>query len=143
VITVVATDVVGNVSSSAVTVVMTPPAPEVPPLTITNVEPTQDIYRPTGTSVLISFDSEPGLGRFATFAIRVPLTELGADALPDNAYELPMMEMGAGHYVGFFTVPTNLYMVGQIVVYLKDPSTGRQASAVAPGKIWANIPIPQ
>jgi bacillopeptidase F len=85
---------------------------------------------------MISFDSEAGLR--ASFAIRVPLTDLGFHM--DNAYELPMMETTPGHYVGYFTVPANMYLVGEIVVYAED-AAGNQQSAIAPGKLWANIPV--
>jgi bacillopeptidase F len=51
-----------------------------------------------------------------------------------------MMETTPGHYVGYFTVPANLYLVGEIVVFAAD-AAGRQAYAVAPGKLWANIPL--
>jgi bacillopeptidase F len=106
-----------------------------PAFTIENVTPAVDISRQTGKSIMITFDSAPGLQ--AKFAIRAPLTDLSMRT--NNAYELPMMETTPGHYVGYFTVPSNLYLVGEIVVYAEDAAGNAQA-AVAPGKLWANIP---
>jgi bacillopeptidase F len=53
-----------------------------------------------------------------------------------------MMETSPGHYVGYFTIPANLYLVGEIVVFATDKQ-GNQQSAVAPGKLWANVPLEQ
>jgi bacillopeptidase F len=148
IITLAATDLAGNTASTSVTIVSDPSTPgepgdpedptdpELPVFTIENVTPTEDIYRQTGKSIMITFDSIAGLK--AKFAVRAPLTDLGIST--DNAYELPMMETAPGKYVGYFTVPANLYLVGEIVVYAED-AAGNQQSAVAAGKLWANIPI--
>ena len=105
-IKVVAKDKAKNSESKKVTVTADYNAPE-----IENLTPADDLIFTTGKSVKIEFDSEPGLK--ATFVIHMPLTNVGGQV--QNATELPMMEQGNGHYVGYWTVPAETVANGAVI----------------------------
>jgi hypothetical protein len=49
-----------------------------------------------------------------------------------------MMDLSPGHYVGYFTVPSNMQLIGEINVFAQDQD-GHHAFAVAQGKLAANM----
>nr|WP_281349719.1 S8 family peptidase [Ornithinibacillus caprae] len=129
VIEVVATDLAGNVTTETVTISADYTAPE-----IENLTPTEDQTLQTGETVMIEFDSEPGLR--ATFSIHMPLTNLGAQTY--NATELPMMETSEGHYVGYWTVPSNLVADGAVIEVKVVDDYGNETRQQAEGKLFIN-----
>ncbi|MFD2046407.1 S8 family serine peptidase [Ornithinibacillus salinisoli] len=129
VIEVVATDLAGNVSTETVMISADYTAPE-----IDNLTPTEDQDLQTGETVMIEFDSEPGLR--ATFMVHMPLTNLGAQLY--NATELPMMETSEGHYVGYWTVPSNLVADGAVIEVKVVDDFGNETRQLADGKLFIN-----
>lgn len=107
-------------------------------LQIMNVTPTEDQDLITGESVKITFDSEPGLK--ASFTIHMPLTS--GIQLSNNATELPMMETADGHYVGYWTVPSNLVADGAIIEVKVTDRFGNKATAKAEGLLRINSSQP-
>ncbi|WP_090870001.1 S8 family peptidase [Oceanobacillus limi] len=137
VIEVVASDLAGNESTETVTVEADYTAPE-----IENVTPTEDQNLETGESVQIEFESEEGLR--ATFAIHMPLTNLGVSNNPSalpmaNPTELPMMDMGDGRYVGYWTVPSNLIADGARIEVKVVDEFGNETRQFADGKLFINV----
>lgn len=129
-ITVVATDKAGNSVSKTVTVTADFDAPQ-----ISNLKPVSDIYVATGRTVKIEFDSEPGLK--PTFVIHMPLTN---DV--NNATELPMMEQGNGHYVGYWTVPADTVANGAVIEVIAIDGFNNETRQRATGKLYVNVPAP-
>lgn len=125
VIEVMAIDLAGNTTIETVTV----SADYTPPV-IENLTPTEDKYLDVGQTVLIEFDSEPGLQ--ARFVVHMPLTNIQTS----NATELPMMEISEGHYVGYWTIPSNVYFEGAVIEVKAIDSFGNESRALAEGKIY-------
>jgi len=102
---------------------------------IENLEPAEDLDLQTGDSVKIEMDSEAGL--HPTFSIRMPL--VSTDAKDSSKNEFPMKETSEGHYVGYWTVPSNLKAEGaepQVMISDKD---GNETRKEAEGKLNINI----
>ena len=131
-ITVEATDKAGNSESKKITVTADYTTPEV-----SNLTPVKDLYISTGRSVKIEFDSEPGLN--ATFVIHMPLTNVGN---VQNATELPMMEQGKGHYVGYWTVPIDTVANGAVIEVKAVDSFSNETRQKAAGKLYVNVAAP-
>ena len=131
-IVVEARDKAGNSESKTVTVTADYNAPE-----ITNLKPENDLYLATGRSVKIEFDSNPGLK--TSFVIHMPLTNVGQ---VNNATELPMMEQGAGHYVGYWTVPADTVANGAVIEVKVVDEFGNETRQKAEGKLFVNVPAP-
>ena len=129
-ITVVATDKAGNSVSKTVTVTADYDAP-----IISNLKPATDITITTGRTVKIEFDSEPGLK--PTFVIHMPLTNI-----VNNATELPMMEQGSGHYVGYWTVPADTVANGAVIEVIAIDDFNNETRQKAAGKLYINVPAP-
>lgn len=130
VITVVAKDAAGNEETKSVTVFA-----KFSELEISNLTPATDLHVGVGQTVKIEFDSEAGLA--ATFAIHMPLTNLGLSS--ENALELPIREVSPGHYVGYWTVPSGVVAAGaRIEVKVKD-IYGNETRAFAGGKLYINV----
>ncbi|WP_339262063.1 S8 family serine peptidase [Solibacillus sp. FSL W7-1472] len=128
-ITVVATDKAGNSVSKTVTVTADFDAP-----IISNLKPATDITITTGRTVKIEFDSEPGLK--PTFVIHMPLTNV-----VQNATELPMMEQGNGHYVGYWTVPADTVANGAVIEVIAIDDFNNETRQKAAGKLYINLPV--
>ncbi|HET7615320.1 MAG TPA: PKD domain-containing protein, partial [Bacillales bacterium] len=132
VITVVAADKAGNKETKQITVYAKFDAPK-----ITNLEPAQDVYLNTGETVKVEMDSEPGLD--ATFTVHKPLTN-PMTMMTRSAIDLPMVETGEGHYVGYWTVPSDWTAEGaQVQVTVKD-EYGNQTDKLAKGLLYINVP---
>ncbi|SDN33346.1 bacillopeptidase F. Serine peptidase. MEROPS family S08A [Psychrobacillus sp. OK028] len=131
-IVVKASDKAGNSISKKVTVIADYNAPE-----ITNLKPASDLYLSTGRSVKIEFDSDPGLK--PSFVIHMPLTNVGN---VNNATELPMMEQGAGHYVGYWTVPADTVANGAVIEVKVVDEFANETRQKATGKLFINVPAP-
>ncbi|MFJ7826052.1 S8 family serine peptidase [Psychrobacillus sp. NPDC096623] len=131
-IVVKASDKAGNSESKKVTVTADYNAPE-----ITNLKPASDLYLATGRSVKIEFDSDPGLK--PSFVIHMPLTNVGN---VNNATELPMMEQGAGHYVGYWTVPADTVANGAVIEVKVVDEFANETRQKATGKLFINVPTP-
>lgn len=123
VIEVEAFDLAGNASSQTIEVEADYTAPEVE-----NLTPTEDQTVEAGETVIIEFDSESGLD--ARFSILMPLT-FGIQ----NATELPMLETGDGHYIGYWTAPKGLEAEGAVIQVKATDAFGNQTLKQAEGKI--------
>ena len=132
-IKVVAKDKANNSVSKTVTVTADYDAP-----VIENLKPATDLYLATGKTVKIEFDSAPGLK--ATFVIHMPLTNVGGQV--QNATELPMMEQGNGHYVGYWTVPAETVANGAVLEVKVVDSFNNETRQKAEGKLYINVPAP-
>ncbi|MBD8026767.1 S8 family serine peptidase [Ureibacillus sp. Re31] len=132
-IKVVAQDLAGNRTTKTMTVSVDYDAP-----VIENVKPAKDLYIQTGKSVMIEFDSEPGLR--ATFMVHMPLTNTKAQA--QNATELPLMEMSPGHYVGYYTVPSGTVADGAQIEVKAVDSFKNETRMKAAGKLYINVDQP-
>lgn len=126
VIEVKAVDAAGNEVSETVTITAQFTAPA-----IENLTPSEDVHLTTGRSVKIEFDSAPGLK--ASFSIHMPLTNVS------NATELPMMEQGDGHYVGYWTVPYGTTANGAMIEAKVVDSFKNETRKAAAGKLYINI----
>ncbi|NME06459.1 S8 family peptidase [Psychrobacillus sp. BL-248-WT-3] len=131
-ITVEAKDAAGNVETKTIKVTTDSIAPE-----ISNLKPATDLNLKTGRSVKIEFDSEPGLK--PTFVIHMPLTNVGD---VQNATELPMMETGNGHYVGYWTVPADTVANGAVIEVIAIDGFGNETRQKAAGKLFINVDAP-
>lgn len=129
-IEVVAQDLAGNSKTERLTV-----SADFDGAVIENVKPEADLNIVTGKSVKIEFDSEPNLR--ATFMIHMPLTNLGGQL--QNATELPMMEVGSGHYVGYYTVPYGTVADGAQIEVKAVDSFGNETRELAAGKLYINV----
>lgn len=127
-IEVVAQDLAGNVSSELITLDADYTAPE-----ITNLTPSEDVHLQVGESVRIEFDAEPGLR--ATFSILLPLTNLNG-VVSYNPIELPMMETTPGHYVGYWTVPSNVLAEGAVIEVKVSDRFGNETRMQADGRLF-------
>lgn len=127
VIEVSATDLAGNETTKTITVDVdfTPPV-------IENLMPEEDQHLEVGDTVMIEFDSEPGLE--ATYSIYMPLTNLRQEL--SNAIELPMMETSEGHYVGYWTVPGDLQAEGAVIEVKAVDDYGNETRQMAEGKLY-------
>ncbi|MFJ7969758.1 S8 family serine peptidase [Psychrobacillus sp. NPDC096389] len=132
-IKVVAKDKANNSVTQKITVTAQYDAPA-----IENLLPVEDLYLATGKSVKIEFDSAPGMK--ATFVIHMPLTNLGGQV--QNATELPMMEQGDGHYVGYWTVPAETVANGAVLEVKVVDSFNNETRQKAAGKLYINVPAP-
>lgn len=131
VITVVATDLAGNVTEKSVTIDVKYTAPE-----ISNLVPSEDKVLLSGDTVKIEFDSEGGLD--AVFSILMPLTNIvGA---PANALELPMRETSPGHYVGYYTATRNVVAPGAKIEVKVTDDYGNVTTQRASGLLYINQP---
>ncbi|MFC4023693.1 S8 family serine peptidase [Oceanobacillus longus] len=124
-IEVVAADLAGNTATESIVIGADFTAPE-----ISNLTPTEDVNLKAGESVMIEFESEPGLD--ASFMIHMPLTNLGVA----NATELPMMETSDGTYVGYWTVPSNVTAEGAVVEVKAVDEFGNETRDQAEGKLY-------
>lgn len=131
-ITVEAKDRAGNVVTKTIKVTADSIAPE-----ISNLKPATDLNLKTGRSVKIEFDSESGLK--PTFVIHMPLTNVGD---VQNATELPMMETGNGHYVGYWTVPADTVANGAVIEVIAIDGFGNETRQKAAGKLFINVDAP-
>ncbi|WP_221563727.1 S8 family peptidase [Alkalihalobacillus sp. TS-13] len=131
VIKVVAKDLAGNRKNQTVTV-----DAKFGPIEVTNVKPDMDKNLEAGQSVMIEFDSEPGLE--ARFRIHMPLTNTGM-GMVQNANELPMMEMSPGHYVGYYTATSNVVADGAVVEVVARDDYGNETEEIAEGKLYINV----
>nr|WP_026583445.1 S8 family peptidase [Bacillus sp. J33] len=129
VITVTAQDKAKNTEEKTITIDAKYTAPA-----IENLLPEEDKEIKKGESVKIEFDSEPGLS--AVFAIRMPLTNTGAQLT--NAAELPMMETSPGHYVGYYTATSNVKAPGAEIEVKATDEYGNETRQTAEGKLWIN-----
>src|SRR5699024_670763 len=127
---VVTVDEAGNESTETVTIDVNYDGPE-----IENLTPDEDVDLETGKSVKIEFDSEPGLK--PTFFIHMPLTNNSKQIA--NATELPMMEIGEGHYVGYWTVPIGVRADGAVVEVKAVDSYQNETRKEAEGKLFINL----
>jgi bacillopeptidase F len=132
VIEVEATDLAGNVTTETVTVDVKFTAPE-----ISNLTPAEDVELNAGESVMIQFESEPGLR--ASYVLHMPLTNLGLAAIPQNATELPMMEISPGTYIGYYTATSNVEANGAVVEVKVSDSFGNETREQAEGKLYINV----
>ncbi|WP_075617726.1 S8 family peptidase [Paenisporosarcina indica] len=129
-ITVVAKDKANNRVTKKVTITAQYNAP-----VVENLTPTEDLNLTTGRSVKIEFDSAPGLD--ATFIIHMPLTNVRGKV--QNATELPMMEQGNGHYVGYWTVPFGTMADGASIEVKVVDDYNNETRQIAKGKLYINI----
>ncbi|TCS96705.1 S8 family peptidase [Hazenella coriacea] len=131
ILTVVALDQAGNrtVKKETVYTKFAPPQ-------IQNLKPNQDLSLKTGQTLKIELDSDEKVQ--GSFKVRMPL--VNPVKSPNSVTEFPLVEVGSGHYVGYWTVPSNLKEVeGAVVeVTLKD-SFGNQAQQTAIGKLNINL----
>lgn len=130
VIEVEATDLVGNTSTETITVYADYTVPE-----IFNLTPDEDVELETGQSVMIEFESEPGLR--TSFIVHLPLTDFVMS--PMNATELPMMETTPGNYVGYWTVPQNAYADGAVIEVIAKDGFGNETREQADGRLFVNL----
>jgi bacillopeptidase F len=130
IIDVVATDLAGNTARETLTIFAKYTAPE-----ITNLTPDEDVELETGQSVMIEFESEPGLR--TSFVVHMPLTDFGIQVL--NATELPMMETTPGNYVGYYTVPRNAYADGAVIEVKAVDDFRNETRQQADGRLFINV----
>lgn len=71
--------------------------------------------------------------------IHMPLTNVGQVT---NATELPMMEQGNGHYVGYWTVPADTVANGAVVEVKVVDEFANETRQKATGKLFVNVPAP-
>lgn len=69
----------------------------------------------------------------------MPLTNVGQ---LNNATELPMMEMGDGHYVGYWTVPADTVANGAVIEVKVVDEFANETRQKATGKLFINVPAP-
>lgn len=102
---------------------------------LSNLKPDSDKHLKSGQSVIISFDSEPGLD--ASFKIKLPL-ENTIMTKTTSINEIPMMETSPGHYIGTWTATTmgNIRGAG-IEVIVKD-DYGNVSKQKADGELYIN-----
>nr|WP_306798675.1 S8 family serine peptidase [Oceanobacillus saliphilus] len=127
VIEVVAVDAAGNTTVETVTIAADYTAP-----VIENLVPTEDQQLQAGQTVAIEFDSESGLT--ATFAVHMPLTNLGGSL--SNVTELPLTETSNGHYIGYWTVPSNIVADGALIEVTAVDDFGNETREQAEGKLY-------
>ncbi|MFA1822497.1 S8 family serine peptidase [Virgibacillus oceani] len=130
VIEIVATDLAGNTTTETITVYVDDTPPE-----IFNLKPDEDKELETGQSVMIEFESEPGLQ--AKFIVHMPLTDPIMQT--ETALELPMMEISEGKYVGYWTVPRSAYANGAAIEVIATDSFGNEARKRAEGRLFINL----
>ncbi|MFS0672176.1 S8 family serine peptidase [Ornithinibacillus sp. 179-J 7C1 HS] len=127
-IEVIATDTAGNTTTQTFTVYADFTAAE-----ISNLTPTEDQYLQAGETVQIEFDSESGLR--ATFAVHMPLTNLNGVTTYDPI-ELPLMETTPGHYVAYWTIPSNVIADGAVIEVKVRDSFGNETRQFAEGRLF-------
>jgi bacillopeptidase F len=130
VIEVEAADLAGNTTTEIITIFAKYTAPE-----IFNLTPDEDVELETGQSVMIEFESEPGLR--TSFVVHMPLTDFGVMAT--NATELPMMETTPGNYVGYYTVPRNTYADGAVIEVKAVDDFRNETRQQAEGRLFINL----
>ncbi|MFC4559411.1 S8 family serine peptidase [Virgibacillus kekensis] len=133
VIEVTAQDKAGNQTTKNITVLAKFDGPS-----IENLSPKEDVYLETGESVKITMDSEPGID--ASFTIDKPLVNTNMAAQTNNATVLPMEETEEGHYVGYWTVPSDWYAEGAEVRVIAEDDFGNKTEKVADGELFINVP---
>lgn len=126
-IKVVATDQAGNKAKQVIELEADYTAPE-----LENVKPDQDAQVQPGETVVISFESEPGL-EDATFYLKAPLTNFRTTS---QATELPMRETEDGLYVGYWTATSSAKLDGADVVVKATDAFGNTSEATAAGKVF-------
>ena len=67
----------------------------------------------------------------------MPLTNI-----VNNATELPMMEQGSGHYVGYWTVPADTVANGAVIEVIAIDDFNNETRQKAAGKLYINVPAP-
>lgn len=85
-------------------------------------------------SVEITFESEPELK--ALFVVHMPLTTSGLHTT--NATELPINEVSPGHYIGYWTIPSNAYAEGARVEVKVQDAFGNKTNELTKGKLFIN-----
>ncbi|ETI66345.1 S8 family serine peptidase [Neobacillus vireti] len=134
-INVTAKDKAGNTTEKSVKVDVKYTAPQ-----IKNLKPTADMELKKGESVKIEFTSEPGLK--TSFFIHMPLTQTNSvQAQVANATELPMMEVSAGYYVGYYTATKDMKAAGAVIEVKAVDSYGNESRQTADGKLYINEKI--
>ncbi|MBN6204966.1 carboxypeptidase regulatory-like domain-containing protein, partial [Ralstonia pickettii] len=104
--------------------------------TIENITPFEDVYLRAGESVEIAFDSEPGLK--ASYRIHIPIEGDTPEVVPP--LELPMMEVGNGHYVGYWTAPRSIVIDSGARIEIKArDSLKNEVTQTADGKLFINV----
>lgn len=140
-VTVAATDLAGNETEASLTVTVNTSLP-----VLSNLEPSSNVELHPGDSLVVSFDSEPGLA-LAAFQIVIATTPGGAratsSAAPPSAVitgtptllpgEVAMSETTPGHYEGTWTVPAGMSVPQALVRFRAVDSAGNEAWATAPG----------
>lgn len=129
-IEVVATDEADNTTTETITIFADSTPPE-----ISNLAPDEDKELKTGQSVMIEFESEPGLR--ASFVVHMPLT--GFSVHTPNATELPMSETAEGNYVGYWTVPRNSQANGAVIEVIAEDEFGNETRKRADGRLFINL----
>jgi hypothetical protein len=120
-----------------------PPTDPEPPVgtlpEITNLTPTVNKNLIAGKSLLVEFDADPGLR--ASFSLKgVVMTGQnsvnanGANSMSD----IPMMEQGEGHYVGYYTATVNIVSPATAVEVKATNAEGKSTWATALGRVWIN-----
>lgn len=126
-ITVVAADEAGNKAKKVIKLEADYTAPA-----LENVKPEEDAKVQPGETVVISFESEPGL-EDATFYLKAPLTNFRTTS---QATELPMRETEDGVYVGYWTATSSAKLDGADVVVKATDAFGNETEATAAGKVF-------
>lgn len=125
----VATDKAGNSTNHQITVFA-----KFGEITIADLKPTEDVHLQSGESVKIEFTSDPGLN--ATYAIRLPLTNTAGLS---NVTELPLQEVSAGVYEGYWTAVSSVVADGAEIEVIVRDEYGNEARQLATGKLIINV----
>ncbi|MCS1350640.1 S8 family serine peptidase [Mechercharimyces sp. CAU 1602] len=110
---------------------------------IENLQPAEDKHLSAGQTLIVQFESEPGLK--ADFVIQAPLINPmltkrapGVMMMPDLPTSFPIMETSPGHYVGYWTATSNLIAAGARVEVSAEDAFGNETEALADGKLYIN-----
>lgn len=130
-ITVVARDRAGNETTEVRTVHVDSQGPA-----INNLQPASDTVLGPGSTLTVSFDSEPGLA-LAAFRIVVDTSASGAKAGAASMEpgEIRMTEVSPGRYVGQWTVPSGFTAPSAYVQVRAVDAAGNSSRATAAGKL--------
>src|SRR5699024_1653295 len=118
-IEVVAYDEAGNSSAETITVTAKYDGP-----VIEGLEPSEDQYLDVGETLKVEFYSEPGLD--ASFSILMPQGKSGLQS--DDLHDIEMDEAEEGHYVGYYTVTSNISVSGGTVKVTATDDHGNKAT---------------
>ncbi|ANE48786.1 hypothetical protein SY83_07665 [Paenibacillus swuensis] len=124
-VTVQASDKAGNVTSLIRAVTLDTTKPD-----ITNIIPAADVHLTRGQTLIVAFDSEPGVA--ASFSVAIPPGLL----IPGMTSTWKLTEKTPGHYEGSFLIPSHLLVEGApITVSAVDQARNRTETA-AQGKLY-------